>query len=110
MVPGSSPPFALPTPWPPDPRGTVDRLAQIMRKAMNNPHPQFATIYYQRKTIYEQRKTNTLLVEGFSTLGTAIYAVGDSITSSIADLSASLHADAEDVLENLDNIQRGRKP
>lgn len=119
LVAGSSPPFALSTSRLPDARGTADRLAHVVRKAQKDD--QFAIIY-------GQWKTNAILLEGFSTLGTAIYGIGDAITSSIADLSASLHVSADqlmsqiaadvderrrfeqDALEMLDNIQRGRKP
>lgn len=70
----------------PDARSNVERLRSIVRLAQKNFH--FASIY-------EQRKTNQLLIEGFSTLGQAINGLGDQISDSLYALESSvsdLHA------------------
>lgn len=86
----NEPPFALPTGELCDARPTATRLAAIVRKAQKN---------FQFATIYEQRKTNQILVAGFGTLGSAIYALGDAISSSLDDLSHSLHTSLDKVLD-----------
>jgi hypothetical protein len=98
---------------------TTDRMRAIVRKAQCN---------FQFATIYEQRKTNKLLVAGFQNLAQVIDGLGDRITSSIdglgnqiSEMSSSLsHSLSElndqsserhkDALEILDNIQRRRVP
>lgn len=84
------PPFDLPTGALPDARATAARFASIVRKA--HKIPDFVKIY-------EMRKTNQLLVAGFSTLGSAIYALGNEISSSLADLSRSLHTSLDELLQ-----------
>jgi len=109
-----------------DPRPTAKRLATIVRMAQKD---------FQFATIYEQRKTNKLLYEGFRSLGDAIYSMGSEITSSLQALSSGFRVSLDDLLdatqaqtktismqtdelikasrsqdEKLDNIQRGRKP
>ncbi len=74
----------------PDARQTASRLASIVRKAQQN---------FQFATIYEQRRTNKLLYEGFRSLGDAIYSMGSEITSSLNDLSNQLHVSLNDLLE-----------
>ncbi|MFZ4767029.1 MAG: hypothetical protein ACOYMN_18915 [Roseimicrobium sp.] len=70
----------------PDARPVAQRLAQLVRAAQKNFH--FATIY-------EQRKTNKLLYEGFGTLASAISSLNDKISSSLGELSKSM----DDILE-----------
>ncbi len=82
---------------------------------------------FQFAVIYEQRRTNHILIAGFSTLGQAIDGLGDRLESSIQDLgkqiehmSSSVTAVAEAIeaqttrhdkaLVMLDNIQRRRVP
>lgn len=56
---------------------TAERLQKVVRNAQRNFH--FATIY-------EQRKTNNILMDGFSSLGEAIYGVGERLHESIGAL------------------------
>ena len=110
----------------PDARHTASRLSGIVRRAQQN---------FQFATIYEQRKTNALLYQGFRSLGEAIYSIGSRIDSSLQNLSEQLHVSMNDLIEQsredaadrrryeeeslrvqrkqdhkLDDIQRGRKP
>jgi vacuolar-type H+-ATPase subunit E/Vma4 len=73
----------------PDLQGTAKRLATTVRMAQRN---------FEFSTIYEQRKTNKLLYEGFSNLGDAIYSLGDRITDSLNDLSRNLESSLNDIL------------
>jgi hypothetical protein len=84
-----TPLFLLPANELPDARLTITRLQKIVRQAQKDYH--FASIY-------EQRKTNMILVEGFGTLGSALYALGDVIASSLSDLSNNLHTSLDDLL------------
>ncbi|MBI2479976.1 MAG: hypothetical protein HYV60_15500 [Planctomycetia bacterium] len=84
------PAFDLPMGVLPDARPTARRLVAVVRKAQMDFH--FAQIY-------EMRKTNKLLVAGFSTLASAIYEIGDVISSSLDELSTSLHRSLDDLLE-----------
>lgn len=54
------------------------RLYQIVRRAQSD---------HQFAEIFELRKTNKLLVEGFRTLEAALYSVGDSVTNAVDSLS-----------------------
>ena len=115
QLPSKVPAFSLPLHKLPDARPTAQRLAKIVRKAQKDFH--FATIY-------EQRKTNQLLYQGFRSLGEAIYSMGDQISYSLDGLSDRLNVSLNDLLdssreqtrilneqdEKLDNIQRRRKP
>jgi hypothetical protein len=56
---------------------TTDRMKAIVRKAQRN---------FQFATIFEQRKTNQLLVAGFTNLAQALDGMGRRIESSIDDL------------------------
>lgn len=73
----------------PDPIAVANRLAKTVRMAQKN---------FEFSTIYEQRKTNKLLYEGFRNLGDAIYSLGDRITDSLNDLSHNLNASLYDIL------------
>jgi hypothetical protein len=57
---------------------TFDRIPELVRMAQCN---------FQFATIYEQRKTNQLLVAGFVNLGQALNGMGQRISSSIDGLS-----------------------
>jgi hypothetical protein len=61
--------------------GTAARLRAIVRKAQRDFH--FASIY-------EQRKTNQILVAGFTNLGQALDRMSSQITASIDSLSDSV--------------------
>jgi hypothetical protein len=61
--------------------GTAQRMAVIVRNAQRN---------FQFATIYEQRKTNQILVSGFTNLAQALVQMTSRITSSIEELSNSV--------------------
>lgn len=65
----------------PEAAPTLTRMARIVRQAQKDFH--FATIY-------EQRRTNGILVAGFANLGRAIDDMGTRIRGSIADLAETL--------------------
>lgn len=65
----------------PDATRTVERMQAVVRRAQK--HFQFATIY-------EQRKTNQLLVTGFRNLGDALAGLQDRLESSIEQFASSL--------------------
>ena len=75
------PPFKLGLQTLPDASHAADRMRTIVRRAQKDPN--FATIY-------EQRRTNSVLVEGFSTLGDAIYGLGGRLDSSLERLASSV--------------------
>jgi hypothetical protein len=62
---------------------TAERMKAIVRHAQCN---------FQFATIYEQRKTNQLLVAGFTSLGQALEQMTQRITSSIGDLGDSIES------------------
>jgi methyl-accepting chemotaxis protein len=69
-------------------KDSAGRLQRIVRKAQRN---------FEFATIYEQRKTNEILIAGFATLGEAIYGLGSRLEQSIGmlceridDLSSSM--------------------
>jgi len=105
---------------------TAERMKEIVRTAQRD---------FQFATIYEQRKTNQILVAGFNNLAQALDRITSQIMSSIDDLAISVNSigseldesmstihstlsDLEDtqseqnskVLQMLDNIQHHRKP
>ena len=65
----------------PDPTHTTSRLQVLFRKAQRDFH--FATIY-------EQRKTNNILKQGFMSLSSAIADLGSTLQTSIDDLRDSV--------------------
>lgn len=124
------PPFQLGLDTLPDATDTAERMRSVVRRAQKN---------FQFATIYEQRKTNQLLVVGFSTLGQAINelgarlessldTLGSSVSIAISDASSQIASEielsreqaAQDAAaqrqhdsqerEMLDNIQHRRKP
>jgi uncharacterized protein YfcZ (UPF0381/DUF406 family) len=94
---------------------TVTRMETLVQAAHRNFH--FATIY-------EQRRTNQILIAGFTNLAEALNQMACKITASINDLAISIgamtsmlnesldtiHTDLGEALEMLDNIQRGKRP
>lgn len=108
---------------------TAERMRTIVRKAQCD---------FQFATIYEQRKTNQILVAGFTNLAQALKDMTGQLMASINDLASSVDGLASTlddiaetanrhvemtsetaleaarrerkVLEMLDNIQRGRRP
>lgn len=98
----SPPPFNIDFKLIPSPTITVDRMRSIVRLAQKDFH--FATIY-------EQRKTNKLLVEGFTSLGQALsdmsYRISDSIEAlscSISDLAKSSRDDSRQLLAGVEAL------
>lgn len=81
----------------PDPREVSNRLAKIVRIAQRN---------FEFSIIYEQRKTNKLLYEGFRNLGDAIYSIGDRITNSLNELSCSLDSSLNDIISSTNENSR----
>jgi hypothetical protein len=76
---------------------TVARLNRIVRKAHRN---------FQFATIFEQRKTSRILIDGFTNLGEAIVGLGGRLERSIGilgdqinDLSSSMSAMNENVID-----------
>ncbi len=61
--------------------GTAQRMKAIVRNAQRN---------FQFATIYEQRKTNQILVAGFTNLAQALDQMAWHITASIDDLTSSV--------------------
>ncbi|MCX6913616.1 MAG: hypothetical protein NT167_11305 [Verrucomicrobia bacterium] len=112
------PPFELGIRTLPDASHTAKRMRIIVRRAQKVFH--FATIY-------EQRKTNRILVAGFSSLGQAINDLGDSLAASIERLGETVATEFQitrdqaardsearrdherQEIEMLDNIQRRKK-
>lgn len=101
---------------------SAERMQAVVRKAQRD---------FQFAMIYEQRKTNQILVAGFKNLAQALEQMTWQITASIDDLAGSVGAihsqlghftamtNQQNVeqaarerkaLEMLDNIQRGRGP
>lgn len=74
---------------------TSDRIRSIVRKAQSNPH--FAMIY-------EQRRTNQLLVAGFSSLAQALDGMGQRISSSIDSLGSRISEMASTLDESMTTL------
>ncbi len=83
---------------------TADRLKDIVRKAQTN---------FQFAMIYEQRKTNQLLVAGFTNLAQALDGMGHRIAASINELSDEISAMSSVMQESFvtlgDQIQIGNQ-
>lgn len=76
----------------PDPASTRQRIISLYRKAQADPH--FAIVY-------EQRRTNAILLAGFRSLGQAIESLGDRVVDSIGRLSASFDCRLADLEASL---------
>lgn len=83
------PPFRLGVHTLPDATHTANRMRGIVRQAQKDFH--FATIY-------EQRKTNQLLVGGFTSLAQAINQLGDRLQSSLESLATSISISVSDLI------------
>jgi hypothetical protein len=67
--------------------GTDQRMKRIVREAHKDPN---------YSVIYEQRRTNQILIAGFNNLASAIYEMSSAVNASIDHLSASIDGlDAE---------------
>lgn len=74
---------------------TAERMKAIVRTAQRN---------FQFATIYEQRKTNQILVAGFNNLAHALDRMTWQITTSINDLAGSVDAMASTLNESMHAI------
>jgi hypothetical protein len=100
-----------PPPFPVDPSSvhrlettavTAGRLQRIVRKAQRN---------FQFATIYEQRRTNEILIAGFANLGEAIYGLGTRLEESIGflgdkidDLSSSMTMMEDELVDAVEGV------
>lgn len=75
---------------------TTERMKAIVRKAQRDPQRN-----WQFAMIYEQRKTNRILVSGFTNLAQALDQMTWHITTSIGDLTSSVDAVASKVSESV---------
>ncbi len=89
------PPFRIGLDALPDTTRTADKMRLMVRKAQKDFH--FATIY-------EQRKTNKLLIAGFTNLAEALNGMSDRLASSIDALSDSLHDIADTNRANTEEL------
>lgn len=81
---------------------TSGRLSRLVREAQRN---------FQFATIYEQRRTNQILIAGFTSLGDAIHGLGthleqsiDALGDQIGDLSSSMTTMNEKVVASLEGV------
>lgn len=81
-----------------------ERLHKVVRAAQKN---------FQFATIYEQRKTNKILIDGFGNLGAASYSVGDRIEENldelrrdVSHLGLSIDNWAYEVKDGFDDLRR----
>lgn len=74
---------------------TAERLKHVVRAAQRN---------FQFAVIYEQRKTNQLLVAGFGSLADALDRMSSQITLSIGDLSTSIEVMSESVTASVGQV------
>jgi hypothetical protein len=77
----AAPPFSLGVSVLPDPAATHKRLVRLYRQAQLNPQYAF---------VYEQRRTSTILIAGFSSLGQAIERLGDTTIDAITHLRTAI--------------------
>lgn len=82
----------------PDSTTAIDRMRELVRKAHKNPT--FAIIY-------EQRRTNGILVAGFANLGAALDDLGTRIHGSIAALEQTLDSALSSLAET--NAEQSRE-
>jgi hypothetical protein len=75
---------------------TNDRMRGIVRRAQKDFH--FATIY-------EQRRTNQILIAGFQNLAQAMEGLGDRIVSSIETLESQLSSQLSEVSSSLEGMR-----
>ena len=77
---GDAPAFSLGVSVLPDPAATHRRLITLYREAQLNP---------DHAKVYEQRRTNAILIAGFTSLEQAIEGIGDRVVDAISSLAAS---------------------
>jgi hypothetical protein len=76
---------------------TGEHFRAVVRKAQKD---------FQFATIFEQRKTTAVLIEGFSTLGEAVHGLGDSITSSLDAVQSSVRSMHVELASEMDAQRR----
>lgn len=74
----------------PDARELSYRLKEVVRNAQKD---------FQFSTIFEQRKTNTLLYEGFGTLASSLNEMGARLESCVKDLTVTISTNLDHVVE-----------
>jgi hypothetical protein len=77
----SFPPFPVTRDLIPDATPAVHELQQVVRLGQTN---------FEFASIWEQRKTREVLIEGFDTLGQAIVELGSAITGSVSKLESRM--------------------
>lgn len=74
---------------------TADRMKNIVRKAQRN---------FQFSSIYEQRRTNKILIAGFTDLAHALDDLGVKISGSIDDLCVQVNQFSSDISASISNV------
>jgi hypothetical protein len=74
---------------------TGDRMKTIVRQAQRN---------FQFASIYEQRKTNQILIAGFTNLAQALDGMGRRISESIDELSTQVSEMSSSLNESMENL------
>lgn len=80
----------------PDASRTVLRMNSIIRPAQKN---------FEFANIYELHKMNRVLIAGFTTLGQAIYNLGNSLRTSLDELKYSVNDLGDSLHSSLDGIE-----
>ncbi len=70
----------------PDGDHLLSRMSKIVKQARRNP---------QWETIFQQRRTNDILVKGFENLGNALESLQDTVSSGFSDLAHVLHSSVD---------------
>lgn len=70
----------------PDGDYLLSRMSKIVKQARRNP---------QWETIFQQRRTNDILVGGFENLGNALESLQDTVSSGFSDLAHVLHSSVD---------------
>jgi len=76
--------------------GTTDRLTSLVRQGQRD---------FQFALIYEQRKTNQLLIAGFTTLASALDGMGRRLAASIEGLAGAVAESADSLQQSLQGVQ-----
>jgi|GEM_PF-2297514 len=80
----------------PDGDHLLSRMSKIVKKARRNP---------QWETIFQQRRTNDILVRGFESLGNALDSLHDTLSSGLRDLADALHSSVDRItMEHSDRV------
>lgn len=74
---------------------TAERLKNIVRRAQRN---------YEFASIYQQRRTNQILIAGFTNLAQAVDGLGQRISESIDDLSGQIGQMSEAISDSIESL------